>query len=469
MKRYRHLFIILLLLLSCRNAIAQQRNNLIVAKDHLILLLDLRSSKTEIDSILIKAGLKNFNVPKILKGDFSALTKDGWNMAGRQANVVQFDRSLTDLNENPQSHPYQLTTRLQKFDGKPGYPEQVLYGINKYARITVYELPSGFTRFLLPGYSKAKRVLLSGSFNNWSTLKGLMKLTDAGWAIDTKLAPGAYEYKYIIDGKWTTDPNNLQQVDDGVGHFNSIYFKYNYTFKLSGFAAARKIIVAGSFNKWNANELIFFKTGNSWERGLYLNDGMHTYRFLVDANPVTIRDNAGNINSALNLGETLDFKLSGHKDAKRVFVAGNFNNWKPDELSMKRSDNGWELPLIMPAGNYNYKFIIDGNWITDPANHCYSTDNGNTNSFIAVRPNHTFKLKGYDNAKKIVFAGDLNNWDPNGYTMIHNGDEWSIKLYLKPGKYRYKFIVDGKWILDPANKLWEQNEFDTGNSVLWME
>jgi hypothetical protein len=53
--------------------------------------------------------------------------------------------------------------------------------------------------------------------------------------------------------------------------------------------------------------------------------------------------------------------------------------------------------------------------------------------------------------------------------LKHNGNEWEIALHLSKGKHLYKFIVDGKWILDPANKLWEQNEHNTGNSVLWFE
>jgi hypothetical protein len=35
-----------------------------------------------------------------------------------------------------------------------------------------------------------------------------------------------------------------------------------------------------------------------------------------------------------------------------------------------------------------------------------------------------------------------------------------------PGNSEYKFIVDGKWILDPDNKLYEENQYGTGNSVL---
>jgi Glycogen recognition site of AMP-activated protein kinase len=53
--------------------------------------------------------------------------------------------------------------------------------------------------------------------------------------------------------------------------------------------------------------------------------------------------------------------------------------------------------------------------------------------------------------------------------MKRVGDEWIFNVHLYPGKHLYKFIVDGKWILDPGNKLWEQNEDNTGNSVVWME
>ena len=53
--------------------------------------------------------------------------------------------------------------------------------------------------------------------------------------------------------------------------------------------------------------------------------------------------------------------------------------------------------------------------------------------------------------------------------MKKDGDDWIFSLHLDPGKVRYKFIIDGKWIIDPGNKQWEQNEYGTGNSVIWME
>ena len=69
----------------------------------------------------------------------------------------------------------------------------------------------------------------------------------------------------------------------------------------------------------------------------------------------------------------------------------------------------------------------------------------------------------------IYVAGDFNNWSPNTFVMKKEGDEWVLKVHLSAGKHLYKYVVDGKWIIDPANKLWEQNEHNTGNSVLWIE
>ena len=153
----------------------------------------------------------------------------------------------------------------------------------------------------------------------------------------------------------------------------------------------------------------------------------------------------------------------------RVYVAGTFNHWVPDQLQMIKVKGGWILPYTFAAGNYEYKFIVDGRWMTDPANPNTTSGTGATNSFLAIKPNHTFHLKGFGDAKNIRLAGTFSDWEKGAYTMEHAGDEWLISLRLKPGKYLYKFIVDGKWIIDPGNSLYEQNQYHTGNSVLWIE
>ena len=475
MRSCRQYIILLLLLLSGMIAAAQNPNNLIATRTQLVLLVDLNSPKNYLDSIFKKAAVSNVNISAFIKGDFSALTKDGWVEVKRQNNIVQFNRPLKDLKANPPENPFVITNDIIKTETRHGYLDNAVYGINKFTNATIYELPSSLTRFNLPGYLNARTVFLSGGFNDWSTLKGKMTKTATGWYIDVKLQPGGWMYKFIINSNWTLDPNNSIQMNDGGGNTNSVYYKYNYVFKLHGFSVAKKITLVGSFNNWKNDELIFEKKGDGWELPLYLGEGTHSYRFITDgksitdpSNPNKYMDSDGEMTSVLTVGETVYFKLSGYTNAKNVYVAGSFNNWEQGKIGMKKTADGWSVPIILPAGNYDYRFIVDGVGITDPRNPMSDIQDKQLNSFIAVKPNYTFNLKGYSNAKIVILAGNFNNWNQNGYHLANNGSEWSISLHLKPGKCLYKFIVDGNWILDPGNKQWENNQYGTGNSVLWI-
>lgn len=471
MRRLKYIGLWVLLLLNINiNVYAQKPNNLIKANDHLILLLDLNAPEATLDSLLKTAGIENPAIKLIKKGNYQSLKKLGWNILPLPGNRLRIDRSLADIGAK-NGVSFQVTSGLPQ-TSKPGYPGEVLYGANNFARITVRELANGLTRFFMPGKQDAKRIILSGNFNNWSTLQGQMLKTDSGWIKDVRLEPGVYAYKYIINGYWIHDTNNNLKENDGYGGSNSVYYRYNFNFKLPGYSSAHRVVVTGSFNKWNAGELIMNRVTDGWELKLYLHDGIHQYHFLVDGRTVTDPENkirAGNQNSVLNLGEIVNFRLGGYEHAQHVYVAGDFNKWKPDELAMKKAGGIWVLPYTFAAGNYQYKFIVDGNWITDPTNPHLARGGNEINSFISVKPNHTFHLKGYGNAKNVKLSGSFNDWSPDGYTMEHASDEWVISLRLKPGKYLYKFIVDGNWIIDPGNQLWEQNQFHTGNSVLWMD
>jgi 1,4-alpha-glucan branching enzyme len=150
-------------------------------------------------------------------------------------------------------------------------------------------------------------------------------------------------------------------------------------------------------------------------------------------------------------------------------LTGSFNGWNQTELVMQKTADGWQLPYVIAPGNYEYKFIVDGQWMPDPANP-FTTGSGNyTNSFIALKANHIFELDQSPNAKTVIVTGSFNRWNTQGYRMAKEDGKWILPISLKPGKYTYKFIVDGTWIIDPANKLYEQNEYNNYISVLWVE
>ena len=84
----------------------------------------------------------------------------------------------------------------------------------------------------------------------------------------------------------------------------------------------------------------------------------------------------------------------------------------------------------------------------------------------SLKGNTTFRLKGYTGARIVAVAGTFNNWNQSQMLCGKEGDEWVCRLDLTPGKYTYKFIIDGDWILDPDNPTTEEDDRGFTNSVL---
>jgi len=78
-------------------------------------------------------------------------------------------------------------------------------------------------------------------------------------------------------------------------------------------------------------------------------------------------------------------------------------------------------------------------------------------------------------AKAVFVAGTFNDWKPDAAPLHHDlpKGEWTGKVKLPPGRYEYKFIVDGQWCCEPGCKGEDRgcptcvpNEFGTMNRVL---
>ncbi|MBN2453337.1 MAG: AAA family ATPase [Candidatus Omnitrophica bacterium] len=57
-------------------------------------------------------------------------------------------------------------------------------------------------------------------------------------------------------------------------------------------------------------------------------------------------------------------------NAKEIHIVGDFNNWQPGENSrLSRLEGGrWEKKLGLNPGRHKYKFVIDGEWVSDSNN-----------------------------------------------------------------------------------------------------
>ena len=69
-----------------------------------------------------------------------------------------------------------------------------------------------------------KTVCLAGSFNGWDPAAKKMKdaKKNGVYATTVKLAPGTYEYKFVVDGAWLADPECADFVQNGCGTLNSV-------------------------------------------------------------------------------------------------------------------------------------------------------------------------------------------------------------------------------------------------------
>jgi 1,4-alpha-glucan branching enzyme len=70
-------------------------------------------------------------------------------------------------------------------------------------------------------------------------------------------------------------------------------------------------------------------------------------------------------------------------------------------------------------------------------------------------------------AKSVALAGDFNNWDPALTPLKRDkAGVWKVALRLQPGRYQYKFLIDGiEWKEDPGNPNRVSTPFGTFNSV----
>ncbi|MCI0746111.1 MAG: glycogen-binding domain-containing protein [Verrucomicrobia subdivision 3 bacterium] len=76
-------------------------------------------------------------------------------------------------------------------------------------------------------------------------------------------------------------------------------------------------------------------------------------------------------------------------------------------------------------------------------------------------------VASFPGASSVCIAGTFNDWHPQATEMINvGGDRWVKALSLEPGCYEYRFVVDGRWVDDPAATETAPNAFGTRNAIL---
>ncbi len=74
--------------------------------------------------------------------------------------------------------------------------------------------------------------------------------------------------------------------------------------------------------------------------------------------------------------------------ANSVQIAGDFNNWQPEQHTMEKvGDSGvWQTQMELNPGRYRYRLVVDGQWQPDPYNELTESNPfGGFNSVIVIK------------------------------------------------------------------------------------
>ncbi|MEP6574161.1 MAG: isoamylase early set domain-containing protein [Gemmatimonadota bacterium] len=67
----------------------------------------------------------------------------------------------------------------------------------------------------------------------------------------------------------------------------------------------------------------------------------------------------------------------------------------------------------------------------------------------------------------VSLVGDFNNWNPGASPLRKVNGSWTVTLPLRPGRYRYTFVVGGRtWLPDPARPAAPADDFGRPTSVI---
>jgi len=74
-------------------------------------------------------------------------------------------------------------------------------------------------------------------------------------------------------------------------------------------------------------------------------------------------------------------------------------------------------------------------------------------------------------AQAVFVCGDFNEWSPRSLRMFRRGEHgpWEKRIALPPGRYEYKFIVDGAWVHDGRARENKPNPHGSLNSILEVQ
>ncbi len=144
-----------------------------------------------------------------------------------------------------------------------------------------------------------------------------------------------------------------------------------------------------------------------------------------------------------------------------IFYAGRYDSlrWSPHPKIRIDYQNDTLIAILHPAPDFEglttLELNLRGEIIHIPV-------------FVDRLQQHTFRYRPSRPARSVTVMGSFNNWNRSSHPLTDpDGDGvYELTLPFEPGRYEYKFVVDGEEWIDPNNPDKVSNPFGSYNSVL---
>ncbi len=183
--------------------------------------------------------------------------------------------------------------------------------------------------------------------------------------------------------------------------------------------------------------------------------------------------------------DTIIFSYLGAKKTRTVSIAFEHDQFRQLYTCQKNPHNVFVLFFPRPEGMtvLRYRFIVDGLWTIDPNADIESDNHGIQISVLSLpeisitQPTGVSRLSdrafrfAYEGntGSRVSVIGDFNRWDPFliplEESLIQPGYYSTVVDIPETARY-YRYVVDGKEIIDPANKRVQRNRWGESASIL---
>jgi glycosidase len=154
-----------------------------------------------------------------------------------------------------------------------------------------------------------------------------------------------------------------------------------------------------------------------------------------------------------------------NSDAKKVEVAGDFNNWQPETNPFEKNEDVWQTYLTLAPGTYQYQLVVDGEWILDPENPEEVSNNiGGVNSLLRIEDPahyapHLTTTAYSENPIEIAVEKEAQRvvalWQNAELPIAYDDNTIQITIPQQAQNIKRSFI-----------RVWASNEFGYSNDVL---